>query len=739
MSKKKKNKRSAKKTSKQQPAHSFDRRSMEKQLQDIGKLLSEHEFESIEEANAFLNELLSSGQGIPSSAPVTPLDKAQDVMYEAYEAHGRRRIKLARKAIKISEDCTDAYVLLAEEAARSAEEALELYEEGLRAAERTLGSERMAEYEGHFWGVIETRPYMRARAGVADALWSLGRREEAIEHLQALLRLNPNDNQGLRYFLAHALLVTERYGELSRLLRKYDEGTAYWTYTRALLAFRKKGETTEATRLLRQALASNRHVPAYLLGAKRLPRQMPDYVGFGDENEAIDYVDGNAAMWIETPGALNWLSRHAAEEDILSADHDPDWELEGPDSDILAQMFAEPEWAYAPFELDEWLKIMEIPRKEHAAVRKCLRRGVGIYSEAYYGRDRYKRQSQDIIDEQLEDPYIFGYAALEMLRNDRISDKTKEKVVNYALLILQPSMQNGVPHGLLEMLGFLAQQEQLSILHLMMGLLALHINSVFTFGPKDWTGDVTSPSMAALATWIATTHELEAEVKLWLVWKLGLQCDAAAHLGKALANTWLEHPQVPDHTKLQLCHSWLEGNREVGAPHYLWRLMLALIEGDTDEVTRIKEEYGAELDDFPLFEGDEVPLLPGEELDFTTTFHERRQLWASPYLKRLAIPWLVRLGEDLHAIIERYWEYGDDYDETYFKLGVRDAIAEFHEQLEPDELRRLVERGIDYGKVQVRKPFYLLSMDFYGDHYLEQALDDNATSLRQWAAKKLGL
>lgn len=40
---------------------------------------------------------------------------------------------------------------------------------------------------------------MRARAALAGTLWRLGRREEAVDHQRELLRLNPNDNQGLRY------------------------------------------------------------------------------------------------------------------------------------------------------------------------------------------------------------------------------------------------------------------------------------------------------------------------------------------------------------------------------------------------------------------------------------------------------------------------------------------------------------------------------------------------------------
>ena len=59
-----------------------------------------------------------------------------------------------------------------------------------------LGAEGFEEYAGHFWGFLETRPYMRARAGLAIALIKLGDESAAIEHFRAMLKLNPNDNQG---------------------------------------------------------------------------------------------------------------------------------------------------------------------------------------------------------------------------------------------------------------------------------------------------------------------------------------------------------------------------------------------------------------------------------------------------------------------------------------------------------------------------------------------------------------
>ncbi len=88
-------------------------------------------------------------------------------------------------------------------------------------------------------------------------------------------------------------------------------------------------------------------------------------------------------------------------------------------------------------------------------------------------------------------------------------------------------------------------------------------------------------------------------------------------------------------------------------------------------------------------------------------------------------------------MIEQFWNDEDSYVGPTYKAGVADAIAEFHEDLQPDELRRLIERGVDDSLAQVRRPFYLLSTQFYGDEYMRRALDDNAASIRRWAAKKL--
>jgi tetratricopeptide (TPR) repeat protein len=298
----------------------MDRRAMEKVMSGTGKLLSEHEFASVDEANDFLHDLLTQGGPLPSPKHA-PLEQAQELMYEAWDSFGMRRVELARRALEISKDCADAYVLLAEETARSLNEAKDLYEQGVRAGEHALGS-RVEEYVGHFWGIMETRPYMRARAGLAQCLWTLGERQQAIEHYTDMLRLNPNDNQGIRYILANRLLEEGSDDALRKLLGRYeDDPAATWFYSRALLVYRQEGATEKANVCLKESLERNRFVPSYLLEKKRLPKRLPEYIGFGDVNEAIAYAAEAMKVWQRTEGALEWLRRNLSSKRVFNKYH----------------------------------------------------------------------------------------------------------------------------------------------------------------------------------------------------------------------------------------------------------------------------------------------------------------------------------------------------------------------------------------------------------------------------------
>ena len=238
---------------------------------------------------------------------------AQELIYDAWELDNKKtRISLAKEALLLFPDCADAYNLLAEDEAKSLKESKELCRQGMEAGRRALGEKIFQEDSGYFWGMLETRPYMRSRAGLMNCLWDGGNYDEAISHARALLQLNKNDNQGIRYILISYLACLGRYDELETFMNSpeyQDDGMAEWLYTKALLFFVRTGDSSKARKELSVALNRNKHVPKYLLGKKKIPRLLPDRITVGGEDEAYCYAAGNIEAWEKVPDALVWLKK----------------------------------------------------------------------------------------------------------------------------------------------------------------------------------------------------------------------------------------------------------------------------------------------------------------------------------------------------------------------------------------------------------------------------------------------
>jgi tetratricopeptide (TPR) repeat protein len=242
-----------------------------------------------------------------TAGPESREEQAEDLLDLAYQAHGRGATLLARQALAVWPDCADAYNLLA---VRSPDfdSAARLYEQAMAAGERAMGPEIFAE-AGHFWGLIETRPYMKARQGLANIRVNQERYAEAVDHYEELLRLNPNDNQGVRDSLVSLLVDLGRNEEAWKWLDFFDEdGQALMEYPRALLRYRAEGDSLMARKALKAAVKANRFVPGMLLGTRPVPPE-GDFYSVGRESEAGFYVTLSRGAWDTTAGALEWLRK----------------------------------------------------------------------------------------------------------------------------------------------------------------------------------------------------------------------------------------------------------------------------------------------------------------------------------------------------------------------------------------------------------------------------------------------
>ncbi|SES93998.1 SEC-C metal-binding domain-containing protein [Anaerobranca gottschalkii] len=282
----------------------------ERHLALMAYISEQRNFSSHEEINLFMDKVMKEGYPQEYLKSLPKNLKGQLIIYDAWEVDSpKEKIKLAKKALKIHPQNADAYVLLAEHQAKSLEEELAFYQKGVEEGAKDLGKELFAELKGHFWRMVITRPYMRAKFGLANTYRKMGRLDEAITHFIELLELNPNDNQGVRHILVPCLVEKGDIGNARKWLQKYNRDSRVEAlYNDALVRFFEQG-TPRADKSLRKAIKSNTYVPYYLLGKKEIPHQLPESYLPGEEDEGIIYSYFAKSAWQKEKKALDWLQR----------------------------------------------------------------------------------------------------------------------------------------------------------------------------------------------------------------------------------------------------------------------------------------------------------------------------------------------------------------------------------------------------------------------------------------------
>ena len=221
-----------------------------------------------------------------------------------------RAKSLCEEALGVYPDCVDALSMLAEIKPSDTATYVAEMRAVIEAGRRDLGAKCFKEDTGYFWGLIETRPFMRAMAQLAFALleWGVPERvDEAIVIFEEMLELNPDDNQGVRDWLAGCYLARKRYNEASALFARYpDDWLAAPAWAQMLLAYATEGEAA-AGKLLDNARERNRHVEQYLTGRKRSPTRKPGMYSPGDETEAKYCAEMLLPAWRAHPAARKWL------------------------------------------------------------------------------------------------------------------------------------------------------------------------------------------------------------------------------------------------------------------------------------------------------------------------------------------------------------------------------------------------------------------------------------------------
>ena len=302
-----------KKGKSKQPIKPLRNERMQMDKERLLDFIQSQHFDSLEEINEFLNSNVL-GKQIDKVNPVaspneTNPQKANNLMYDAYNNSTAKGKKLAKEALKLDPENVRALNYLAEQES-SAEIALKLYQRAMDSGKKLLGERFFRENRGRFWMMIEARPFMTAKLGFAHCLEDLDWYDEAIKEYNEIIELNPGDNQGVRYALASLLLFTRKYKQFSELYKKYtDEESTFWLFNYALYLFDTEGPTEKANEALFLANQANPYVIDFLTQRKKIIQNPQGNYSPGDQYEASYYLMDNFRAWVKVEGILDWLIR----------------------------------------------------------------------------------------------------------------------------------------------------------------------------------------------------------------------------------------------------------------------------------------------------------------------------------------------------------------------------------------------------------------------------------------------
>ncbi len=269
-------------------------RETEKIFRDLEKFLSNREFQNEEESNQAIKEFMSMQN---SKVPKKRGTDAWDYLEMAAEADNQEdALKYATKALQLDKNLLDAEVLIAELTSDSSEELKQKYEKMISRSESYLKKVDVLidENIGHFWGIVETRPYMRLRHSYIDLLINLGKFKKAIKECEELLVLSEGDNLGIRYKLVSLYAYFEDEENVIKIYEKFNKENSSRMLLAIVALYYKLDDEKKAETYLKKLMKVNKGMKELFGDIEGLIDMMFD----GDINPEIYQMDSKEEMMV---------------------------------------------------------------------------------------------------------------------------------------------------------------------------------------------------------------------------------------------------------------------------------------------------------------------------------------------------------------------------------------------------------------------------------------------------------
>lgn len=240
-----------------------------------------------------------------------------DKAYELYKSSFNEKdisikISLLEQSLELEYDF-DTYIQLIIAKTNDAKELeKKLREEIAKERKRLEKEDRITEEDiGSFYGLVETRPYMRTRYELLLLLLREKKYKEAMKEGEDLLELSENDNLGVRYPLAHLYC----YLDEGKKLKKLTKNELSILMTLPLITYYYKNK--QFNEAIKKVKLLQKHKIDIVEWAKELKKTYNSGKLFKFESEYycrnsllefLSSIVGGSYVYEELPDFMNWLS-----------------------------------------------------------------------------------------------------------------------------------------------------------------------------------------------------------------------------------------------------------------------------------------------------------------------------------------------------------------------------------------------------------------------------------------------
>lgn len=293
----------------------------EKVLKQLNKFILNHveDYDSVDEAvEAFTklsNEASAKGETFVTGEMTNEEKATEELEKLEFAASEREYAVILERALKLDPDNLEARLFKLDP------ESLEFIHE-LKKLE-TLGKAVMQkrglddeESIGNYWGIVETRAYLRIKALYADELQKRRMLTASVREYEDILRLNEADNMGIRYILMGIYCQLEQMEKAKELYQRSLEASAQMLLPLILLSLKYDDELS-AKRYYKDLQKENKSCK------KVFGRREFDLESMVEAIDAVDYVaDSEEELYIAISNVMtdfavvpdmyyfNWLKKN---------------------------------------------------------------------------------------------------------------------------------------------------------------------------------------------------------------------------------------------------------------------------------------------------------------------------------------------------------------------------------------------------------------------------------------------